>query len=471
MSENKFDQVIADHIGDIEMPYEPASWDVLQSKMNQLSAPTQAAVPDTNAFDQRMRAMLEEVDIPYQSAHWAQMAQKLDHSGSINRIKKYKIAEAVIMVLLVVNLQSILNNGRQWFHMPRPQEEQEQTPDMAAKSLKKTRQQGTGTIASAIVAPGLLPTMPLAASVQQYTTSLANDKALATTQSLLSSAIVTNTTILTPSTINSALLGAGGQPIPRGLRPLTLLAALGLDKIEQLQPVTPPMAGLIMPVEKTTKQFSKPSKTYAMAYGGTERHMYNGTDNYATQFYTASAGIRAGKRTGKWGLEGGLEYTPTTFRPENDIVGFYKKDGRVLATQYDRVRATLVSVPARVTRQIARAGKTSLHAVAGFTAHFATNKSYDYEEVEYVNAPSSAAVSTSQPATPNANGILEGSALYGNSYLTADAGMRVEHRLNNRMAAYIEPQYRRFANGRGVGPNKGKNNALGVQAGVIAMIN
>ena len=94
MSENKFDQVIADHIGDIEMPYEPASWDVLQSKMNQLSAPTQAAVPDTNAFDQRMRAMLEEVDITYQSAHWAQMAQKLDHSGSINRIKKYKIAEA-----------------------------------------------------------------------------------------------------------------------------------------------------------------------------------------------------------------------------------------------------------------------------------------------------------------------------------------------------------------------------------------
>lgn len=462
MSENKFDKVIAEHLKEVEMPYEPASWDALQAKLDQL---TPATPPDAgqNAFDQRMRSMLEEVDMPYQPMHWDKMAQQLDHSGAVRRVRAWKMAEAAAIILLAINLQLILDNGTRWFHMPRPQETTpEEAPDMASTS----RQKGNRTIASSLYVPALLPTTSLAQNASALTTHSTAYNANNASQAVLAATITTSAeTVSLPGSINQALVDANGQPLPKGLRPLTLLAALGLDHLEQLQPKSPAMAALLTP---QPKKAVKKSSSYFMAYGGADQQSYTGKSGYTTQYSTVSSGVRAGKRKGKWGVEAGVEYAPVAFAPEDDVIGFYKKNGRVLATKYDRVRANMVSVPARVTRQIVRVGRTSVHAVAGLTAHFAANKSYEFKDEELVSNPSS--LGNDQPTLPQSNGIFENGTLYGNSYLTTDASVRVEHRLNRRMAAYVEPQYRRHTNGRGVGPNQSKNNAIGVQAGVIAMI-
>jgi hypothetical protein len=462
MSENKFDKVIAEHLKEVEMPYEPASWDALQAKLDQLPP---ATPPDAgpNAFDQRMRAMLEEVDMPYQPMHWDKMAQQLDHSAVVRRVRAWKMAEIAAVFLLAINLQVILDNGTRWFHMPRPQET---TPEAAPDMASSSRQKGNRTIASGLYVPALLPTASLAQNASALTTHTTLYNAHNASQAVHAATITTPAeTVNLPGSINQALVDANGQPLPKGLRPLTLLAALGLDHIEQLQPKSPAMAALLTP---QPKKAVKKSSAYLMAYGGADQQSYTGKSGYSTKYNTVNGGIRAGKRNGKWGMEAGIEFAPVAFAPEDDVIGFYKQNGRVLATKYDRVRANMVSVPARLTRQIVRVGRTSVHAVAGLTAHFAANKSYEFRDEELVSSPSS--LSNDQPTLPQSKGIFENGTLYGNSYLTTDASVRVEHRLNRRMAAYVEPQYRRHANGRGVGPNASKNNAIGVQAGVIAMI-
>ncbi len=478
MSDNKFDQKIADQLHDLEMPYEPASWDLLQSKLDQLAAPPQPTPTtpppiDSSGFDQRMKAMLEEVDMPYQSAHWERMSAQLNNAGAERLIRRYKISEAAAVLLFALAFQAALNSGNSWFKMPRQQQSEPQEQIEMANKAKKQRQHTTnGTIAASIVAPETLPTLPLPIAVgyASTTSAAASNHSILLDGSMadkLAAAIIPVPAHSTAAqtTLNAALLGPDGLPIvPKGLRPLTLLAALGLDQLPFPQPTLPAMAGL---ATKPTNRYNKHSKTYLMAYGGTEKQRYQGANNYNTDHQTANMGLRLGRRKDKWGMEVGFEHTPLAFQPEDGTIAFHKDNNKVFATKYSKVRANIVSVPANVTRQIAKMGKTSLHAVAGVAAHFATSKSYFFEETEVANAPSAQG---NKPALPNGKGLLEGSALYGNSYATANAGMRIEHRVGRRTTAYVEPQVRRFMGGRGVGPNRGKTNSIGVQAGVLAMI-
>ncbi len=478
MSENKFDQTIADQLRDLEMPYEPASWDLLQSKLDHLAAPTPQPEPPTpqpsggNAFDQRMKAMLEEVDMPYQSAHWERMSAQLDNAGAERHIRRYKISEAAAVLLLALAFQAALNSGNTWFKMPRQQQtEPQEKTEMANKAKKQRQNTANGTIASSVVVPATLPTLPLPTAVANNTPGTAsanNAYASDNITNILAAAVVPtpNQGTATQTTLNGALIGPNGLPIvPKGLRPLTLLAALGLDQLPFPQPTLPAMASLS--TQPTQRHHDKHAKTYLMAYGGTEKQRYQGSDNYSTEYQTANVGLKLGRRKGNWGMELGLEHTPLAFRPEDETIAFHKDNNKTFATKYSKVRASIVSVPANVTRQITKVGKTSLHAVAGVAAHFATNKSYNFEEVEVPTSPSTQG---NKPPLPDGKGLLEGSTLYGNSYATANAGLRIEHRVGRRTTAYVEPQVRRFMGGRGVGPNRGKTNTIGVQAGVLAMI-
>ena len=129
MSENNFDNKISEILKGIDMPYEPSTWDALSTKLDQQVTPpgiTSVAnsSPDFQAFDQRMRSALDGIEMPYQPASWDKMAQRLDRSGMVNLIRRHKVAEAAIILLIAVNFQTIFENSSRWFHMP----QQEETP-------------------------------------------------------------------------------------------------------------------------------------------------------------------------------------------------------------------------------------------------------------------------------------------------------------------------------------------------------
>ena len=465
MSENNFDNKISEILKGIDMPYDSSTWDALSAKLDQQVTPTDttpstSASPDFQAFDQRMRSALDNIEMPYQPANWDKMAQRLDRSGMVNLIRRHKVAEAAIILLIAVNFQTIFDNGSRWFHMP-PQEETPVEEPMAGNTQK--HRNSKGTISKAIV--GVLPTSPMAQNVisaQPFNTPTTFNNA-----ALLAATIPNLIEQGTPKSINASIIGADGERIPQGLRPLTLLAALNLDQIDRQYQVAP-MAGIYFPKEKSNTKANKRSVKYIMAYVGAARQQYKGGNDYQTNFNTATAGVQVGKRKGKWGVETGLAYTPQVYNSETKIIGFHKDFGRVIGTSYDQIQATMVSVPVKITRQIAKFGKNSMHAVVGTSAHLAVEKNYTYKEIEYPTGPS--ALPTDKPSLPTSNGLFEGGKSGNNVYVSAEAGVRFERRLSHRMSAYVEPQYRRFVAGKGIGPVSGKTNAVGVQAGVVALL-
>jgi hypothetical protein len=486
MSDNKFDKIIADQLNHLEMPYEPASWDLLASKLDNLAAPqtpppAETPQPGVNSaqFDQRMKSMLEEVEMPYQSAHWEKMMGQLERAGTERFIRRYKISEAAAVLLFALAFQAALNSDSTWFRMPRPQQQQEpieQRNDRAARTPKHRSNTDSGTIASSVMAPAALPTLQLQVVLGNNGTQLNQQTSHTGTSSdtkdkLTAALVIANNGIApSPATLNAALLDVNGQSVvqSKSMRPLTLLAALSIEGVPTIPPHRPDMAGLA--TQPTKHRQTKPGNTYLMAYGGAERQNYAASNDYQTAYAAANVGLRVGKRNRNgWGIEAGVEHTPLVFRPEASTVSFHKDNNRVIASKYDKVRANVVSVPANVTRQIAKVGKTSLHAVAGVAAHFAANKTYEYQEVVVQSGPSGQTL-TNKPTLPEDKGIFEGSALYGNSYASINGGLRLEHRVGHRYAAFIEPQVRRQIGGRGVGPNRSATNTVGVQAGVVAML-
>ncbi|MBK9335198.1 MAG: hypothetical protein IPM98_00900 [Lewinellaceae bacterium] len=139
------------------------------------------------------------------------------------------------------------------------------------------------------------------------------------------------------------------------------------------------------------------------------------------------------------------------------------------------VDADLVTLPLKASRRIARFGKTTAHAVAGATAHLATQKNYDYGTFyfppntlppNFLPDPNQAP----QLRKPG-QGIFEKGTLSSNLYATADVGIRIERPVGGgRYAAFVEPTYRQSLSGKGIGPKGEPINTLSIQAGVLTYL-
>jgi hypothetical protein len=457
MSDNKFDKKIAEILNATEVPYEPGSWEGLANKLDRAAPPS--GTPEAPKFDEMMRSALGTLEPSYKPEHWNMLAQRLDQEGIVRRVRLHKVAEAAIILLVVVNFQTFLDGGSHFFRMPVPQEQSAPEVPMAHKSHKHQNLPGTtSTIGSAILAPPemISTTTEQSLSASNYTSTSGSN----------GSTVLNNTGLPTvPPTIGAAILDPNGQPVPAGLRPLTLLAALGLDAIGYHQNI--PMAGIS--TGTLTKKQRHKSRVYLMASAAMYQQRLKDINGYSTRFNTTEASLRAGVRKGKWGMEAGLAYAPQGYNTDTQVFDFYKQDGITYGLTYDQIHADMVNVPLKVTRQVARAGRTLLHLTAGATAHIAANKSASFKSIQYANLPSGQQLA-GKPTIPASKGVLEGGHLNVNSYVTVDAGLRIEHKISPHTSAFIEPQYHRYVAGNGISNEKSRIQAMGVQAGVMAAL-
>lgn len=442
---------MADLLNGLEAPYEPASWDALRQKMEDT-----APAPDSgvNHFDTRMKSVLEDMNAPFQSNHWDMLAARLDRIAVVKRIRFHKVAEAAIVILIVANFQAFLEGGARLFHMPAPVQEAPAAERPMANNHRKNRASQSNTVE-------VLPTLATSALFET------NLESIHTNSTEAGSAAITDLSTSAPaaSTIGQAMIGPDGQPIPTGIRPLTLMAALGLDLVKSTEPQ--PMAA-VLPI-KVTDHKRKSTQTWLMAYGGGYQHRLKDDNSYSTRFSTPLAGVSAAIRRGAWGVEAGLAYTHQQYTTATDVFALHQSGDNVFGTSYDQVQAGIVSVPVKVTRRLARFGKNSIHATAGATANVATEKNYKYKQIEYPSLPQGQTV-PNQPTLPAANGVFEKGSVADNFYATIDAGVRFERKIAARLTAYVEPQYRQFAGGKSYGPQKSRMNSIGVQAGVMAAL-
>lgn len=460
MSDNKFDKKIGEILNNAEAPFEPGSWDAMSKKLDQMAAPAPDPAGEAPRFDNMMRSALSGIEPSYQPAHWNMLSQRLDNQGAVRRVRLHKVAEAAIILLVVANFQAFLDGGLRLFHMPVRQEVPVQEVPMANKSHKRSNPHGAApTIGSAVSMEAAATTN----SAQEVFMAANNGRQFPANNGFDNAAVPA----VLPPTIASAILDPNGQPVPAGLRPLTLLAALGLDLIDYQQNIE--MAGVhTTPVTKPGKHRS--SGVYLMASVNAYRHRLKDANEYGTRFNTVGAGLSVGVKKGKWSAEAGMAYSPQAFSTDTHVFEFFKKNNTTYGVSYDQIQADVVDVPVKVLREVARFGRTRLHVTAGATAHLAVQKDATYKNIQYASAPPSPKPLADEPALPTNKGVLEGGNVGGNSYVSLDAGVRIEHKISARASAFVEPQYRRFASGKGYSNEKSKTQSIGFQAGVIAAL-
>lgn len=453
MSEQHFDVQMKQVLENLEAPYEAGSWALLERRLDGLIAEEHQA--PVEPIDKMVYHTLERLEAPYQSAHWDLLAQRMQQQTmSIRRIRLTKIAEAAILLLLLVNLNHFFGPesapGRVKPKIQRPDVPvASANPGHAPRHAKTSGQNDQGIVAGTW---GQSPIQP--AIYGRHTTGVLSLD-YRTAQSV--SGVMHDLQKMAEQAQNRIAAGVSSDEF----LPFNAFAALDLPVRTAEMPAAP------------TRKFRDRSPVYFATYASADQNMVliNGSRRLSNGY---GAGVAVGLRKNKWGVETGIVYGHNDYEPHKQVE-IYKGNlpNGYYGSTLTNAQTDLVSVPLKVSRQIAKAGRMTARAVAGVTTSFAVQKGYDYGTILYndPNPPST----QSNPGNPklrkSGRGVLENGGLGGNIYATVDAGIRLEQPLGSgRYTAFIEPGYRQSLSRKGVGPNREPVNTLTLQAGVMTYL-
>jgi hypothetical protein len=455
MNDQQFDKVLKDKLNAVEPPYDAGSWDLLAQK---LDAPLTPEYPESVAdVDKAVYRPLQHLESPFEPAHWSAMEQRLNRERRKTGVLWLKLAEAAIFVLAAAYIGGWLDED----------------------AFLKAPIRANGPVAFLYengVERGALPV-----AVIQPTAAVRRSTGVVRVESLHEPELFTGAQHSGAGSILRDIFTspADERRIPVENTAFTRSQEAG-SHAAQLPVAYPVFLQRERPAltaretaDKITGVTQRRRHFYTLALVSAERNeAVAGSYTHLSSGYTAGYGV--GYRQGRWGIEVGAQYANRNYDPKKSVVLF---DGNTSGGYYGvnlrTVEADLLSIPVKAIRRVWKAGKTEVHAVAGATAHLALQKSYKYETIYFPGQPPSTlpvlSADQQDKLRPKANGLLEGGRAAGNTYLTADAGIRVEYPISTRFTAFIEPTYRR-AFGNGIGPQASRINTMAVSAGVITTI-
>lgn len=441
MEFKQFDASVKSALENIQPPYDPASWDALESRLN--------AMPPPDAIDQHLRPALERLEPSFDGSSWVALASKMDGLARVRRVRWTKAAEAALMLLLLLNVRSVFQAIEPTPKAPATPKVENNEPIAAKSGKKKARQtevaaeNNTSGLAAQVLQ--LVQSVAQSFSPESVSPNPVNPTLSLDNIAIANPPVATRTDLLAPA-------GLAFLPVPAHTGSAPQLFALNL---------APP---------KTSRTGSGAFYAGLSANYDQNTVVQNGYKNPETGYGGA---LVVGFRKGKWGLESGIQYSGKTYQPKRQNVEYLNDPFQGIAFYYNNeVTAEVVSIPVKATRRVFKAGKTSGHLVAGASGHFAASKNYQYETLHYPPPqpiPNPNPVLPGPAPTPEGKGILENGGMSYNAYATADLGFRLEHALGGRYTAFIEPIYRQSLGG-GLGPVASRLNTTSVQAGILATL-
>lgn len=452
MDLQQFDTTLKSALENIEVPFDPSTWAALASKLDQL--------PPADAVDQALRPSLEKVDASYDAGSWNLLANRMDVLARVRRLRMTKMAEAAILLLLLLNLKGFFGVVQSVTH-PAPVKKEIIGPIAkvsTSKSKKSSQQSPTESVSTA--------TAETPQNLTDQVIAFVKDLAQGFSKAAEETPVLTPM-VLQPIASNASLLDGNRFYGQSGLMKFTDAANLPLQPVKPLLYASNDVLIPGLEIEKAVRK----SRFYAASYGSYDRN-YAREGDFSHQSNGYGGGFIVGYRKGKWSLESGIAYAQKNYQPKRQNVEYQNDPFNGISFYYiDEVNADVVSIPVKATRKIAQMGSVTTRAVAGISTHFAANKSYGYKTVHYPppiplpQDPNHPAVSVS----PNGQGILENGGLTHNVYASADLGIRVEQPLGKHYVAFVEPAFRHSL-GSGLGPTATRINTLTIQAGVMASL-
>lgn len=444
MEDSQFDKILKDGLDALEAPYDAQSWEALARK---LDARQPAAPSDLDAAARR----LQNLEAAFDPADWAAMARRLAQERRKRRVLWIKIAEAALLLLLLAYLSGFPGD-------------QSARPDRPIRPLP-------GPVAAAPAQSA--PAPPDKTSAGRRSDVLAASAGSSPTEIAIAGSLGAPQT---PDQMHERLETAREQAPVADLRAMDekpiAIPRLPVDAAALSGPVARPLpARPFFPSPALPAAVRK--GFYVGGLAAIEMNRAVAGDHLHTSI-GYSAGLGAGRRWKKWGLETGLQYARRQYQPASSVTLF---DGNVPDVYYGAnlrtVSADLLSIPLRTTRLAWRSGKLEIHAVAGGAAHLALQKSYEYETLVFTGQPPSGlpVIGPDQQAQlrPKAQGLLQGGRLRENAYITLDFGLRLQYPVSSEYVFFVEPAMRR-ALGQGIGPKPGKLHTAAFNLGIWKQI-
>ncbi len=453
MALQKFDSTLKSALENLEVPYDPSTWAALESRLDALPAP--------DAVDKAVRPALEKIEPAYDPSAWSALSSKMDSIARVRRLRMTKLAEAAIFLLLLLNLNGFFGVVESVTN-PKPAPKTPQGPIAGSGKAMLKKSPAGDSYKPVDTAP--LASLSLAEKVVSYVQSITNSLTKKAENQYA------GMVMLRPQTMHSnasSLLDPNLFYSQTGI--LRFIDATNLPH-EESKSVLFASSDIVLP--NLVPQPSIPSKKgfYAASYASFDQNRITEAD-HSDRSNNFGGGVAVGRRKGKWGFEGGLAYSVKSYVPKRNNVEYLNDPFNGIHLFYvSQVDAQIVSVPVKATRQIAKFGKSSAHAVAGITTHLAASKNYAHKTVHFpppIPSPNQNPTPNQSEPFPDGKGLLEQGGLTQNVYASADIGLRLEHLIGKRYVAFVEPSYRQTLAG-GLGPQTSKINTFSLQAGVMA---
>lgn len=99
---NSFDDFIKQSLGDHQVPYDDATWRMLEQKMLQVGTPEELSV------DEIARQALSEYQVPYNHTTWQVLSDRLDRMSYRKRLIASKVFEAAVIFFAIFTMVKFL---------------------------------------------------------------------------------------------------------------------------------------------------------------------------------------------------------------------------------------------------------------------------------------------------------------------------------------------------------------------------
>lgn len=448
------DQVVRVGLTNLEVPFDEATWASLADKLEAVENPP--AVADV---DKIVAKNLQNIEPQFEPEHWQAMSKKLDEVAARRRRMLFvKLAEAAIFLLLVWNLADVLPGGER---IPGYIFSEKKAIAEVTPTSRSVEQQPTFIEKIAAAAENVLPNFSENEKQVQPSGNLKEVENLAQANF----AGVEDSILKTLENSNGVHLPLRPQVNFAALEPLPTdiqLADFQKDKTPNLQ--------------KLTIQKGKTRQYYVSNFASVGRRKIQtpydaafAKAGYSQRTYSYGGGVAVGKRGKKWGAETGIAYTSMRYQPQKtiEITGGNALDGYE-GIYLGEVDLDVVSVPMNVNRRLAKIGRAEVRASIGATANFAAQTAHRYRETTIPATSGNNFPSRTTGHEPG-RGIFEGGKFSENTWLTADAGLRVEMPLGGRAAVFSEANFSKTLAGN-VAPKNDRINGMNFSAGVLARL-
>ncbi len=538
MERNKhFDEEIRQKLENLQAGYDPNSWDILAHRMDfeaqqevddifksRLEGMNAAMPPSSwDALEQMIEAdeaaeviekeahldnvaydKLHDLRAPYEQQHWVLMAKRLEEEYSLrNQIYRYKIAEIVLMALLLLSIIRFTPLIENWLqsspdqpqiiqHTPvQPIANAVQSVDHHSIPQDQLDNRAMGTLQGNKISNSGIGVNDLdfkidSKSLQFHKPTLRSDSEngnvpSSNTQNKESSfpklqPLPYNT--LTQLDYPSSIASTFGEKVKELLLQKHLVHYLKHNNYHQPKFVTAlAISGIepeyawelpsikVNPAKKksdlrfsiftsTDFNYVTTPPTQIRGFGDPVQTKYNET---IAMGY--GGGVNISWKKDRWEYQTGGIYSFKRYIPNTPLLIFETINFWV-REDFNGIQMDILQLPFNALYHFKNTGKWRFYASAGLSTHFVIKTVY---EIDYDRKALNLSGGSSPDDTKSLkkykdfpNGLADGGKLRDNFYMSANVGIGAEYYLSPKWTIFFQPNYQHFMMSGGIGTNKDK---------------